>query len=45
LKKNLQDLNDILGSHDDLDLSLDPAVREEYGDLKKQVAKITGRNG
>lgn len=39
LKKHLQDLNDILGDHDDLDSSLDPAVQEEYRNLKTQLQK------
>lgn len=39
LKRHLQDLNDILGDHDDLDSSPNPAIREEYRNLKTQLQK------
>jgi hypothetical protein len=39
LKRHLQDLNDILGEHDDLDSSPEPAIREEYRNLKTQLQK------
>ncbi|KAJ5369008.1 uncharacterized protein N7496_008768 [Penicillium cataractarum] len=39
LKGHLQDINDILKDHDYLDSSPDPAVREEYRDLRTQLEK------
>ncbi|CAI7657219.1 unnamed protein product [Penicillium pancosmium] len=39
LKIHLQDLDRIMRQHDDLLLSQDPAVREEYRNLKSQVQK------